>query len=834
MSPATPEVTSQEAEASLCALSLRRTVVLTFSQALYTKAAQAELGKDYDRAFRHYVKAAEQFLSLSRHAPEGRLRTHYRGQANKALERAEKIKAVRRDVKPVAKDEFSESEQLYVLQKGSLVNQGHFPLWGSGDRPTSSTVQPPLSAEQCQHDAVWRRPDAGRHRVYSDEESVLRPQDVLQHVVSDCSVCGAVAVCIDHHRRFGSKMISSSLYPQDAFGTPQWSESGEYQFRILYNGGHRHINIDDQLPTSPGGTFMCMSTGDKGQLWPSLVEKAYMKLAGGYDFIGSALAGWIPEQIDIRSSEFQPEKTWSRLAEGYQSGECVLTLGTGERLPSGGMSARLLSAHSYAVIGVRNDEHRVLTVFDPWVRLPTSNEPGESTSEHREYPLHRVFEISWDEACNLFDGIYLSWNPELFKHQLTFHGVPEYVLFNPLILFKVSSHQRGQLKFDAGSGAGDVVWLHLTRHIRSHRSNTEYISLSAQGGSGVRSTPGRDVLSTKVRTAGQYTNASHVLVRTSLSAADVLTFVASYEGDRDDVGFTVTAYTNSKASWVQGPAKPPYSRTVRSIEGAFTPKSAGGNHTYPSYYLNPQYHLHVHPRVGGPSGRRVRDAKADVSLSLRGDRQVPMNITLAWSQGERINELGHNDLALSSGPYSYGYALASGDIPPGDYTLVVSAFEPRHTGQFDLRVESSDRFDVTPILQEGAGMFSKVIRGEWAGESAAGGPSFGKYAANPAYELHVSAVSQLRFRLQLARAHPTASLNLTIFHASAGATSSTHIATSGPYSDATSGVVIPQTTFQPGRYLAIPSTYNPGIQAGFVLIVYSTAALQVVPVGQRT
>lgn len=91
---------------------------LTFSQALYTKAAQAELGKDYDRAFRHYVKAAEQFLSLSRHAPEGRLRTHYRGQANKALERAEKIKAVRRDVKPVAKDEFSESMCAY--SRGTL------------------------------------------------------------------------------------------------------------------------------------------------------------------------------------------------------------------------------------------------------------------------------------------------------------------------------------------------------------------------------------------------------------------------------------------------------------------------------------------------------------------------------------------------------------------------------------------------------------------------------------------------------------------------------------------------------------------------------------------
>lgn len=34
------------------------------------------------------------------------------------------------------------------------------------------------------------------------------------------------------------------------------------------------IDIDDQLPTYPDGTWMCMSTGAKCILWPSLVEKA--------------------------------------------------------------------------------------------------------------------------------------------------------------------------------------------------------------------------------------------------------------------------------------------------------------------------------------------------------------------------------------------------------------------------------------------------------------------------------------------------------------------------------------------------------------------------------
>ena len=33
-------------------------------------------------------------------------------------------------------------------------------------------------------------------------------------------------------------------------------------------------DIDEQLPTYPDGTLMCMSTGQKRILWPSLVEKA--------------------------------------------------------------------------------------------------------------------------------------------------------------------------------------------------------------------------------------------------------------------------------------------------------------------------------------------------------------------------------------------------------------------------------------------------------------------------------------------------------------------------------------------------------------------------------
>jgi calpain-7 len=49
----------------------------------------------------------------------------------------------------------------------------------------------------------------------------------------------------------------------------------------------------------------------------------------------------------------------------------------------------------------------------------------------------------------------------------------------------------------------------------------------------------------------------------------------------------------------------------------------------------------------------------------------------------------------------------------GDYTMVLSAFEPEHMGPFSLKIECSHSFDVKTIPREDAGMYTKVIRGAW-------------------------------------------------------------------------------------------------------------------------
>ncbi|KAH9481424.1 Calpain-like protease palB/RIM13 [Psilocybe cubensis] len=805
------------------------------AEATSSKASKAEFAKKYDQAFGLYIKTAESFLHLSRtSAVDDKTKQKWKTNAAKALERAEKIKRFveksrgglvaiseqtltipvsEMKLTPIGIDHFSPQEQSYVLKKGSYVNGLFYPLWedpvvvkgAQSSIFTDPDGQPKLSPEQEKVSPIWRRPQSATSSATMTKRCIL-PEEIIQHIVTDCSVCASISVCLEHGRRFGT----SNSHVID----------GRYDIRVLFNGAWRRVLIDDRLPFHPdSGMLMCMSVLPSladGQSGNASLFPKYMKLMGGYDFPGSlvivttfcfvsiyalfsAFAGWIPEHIEIKSSTFEREKTWERLQKGFSAGHCVITLGTGPSTYTQWRDVSFLPSHSYAVTNAYEaEEGRMFTVLDSWVR---DNDSVEEPS--------RALQIPWSDVLNIFDGIYLSWDPMIWKKTLTYHGMWKRNTDDD------DESRQAYIEFSNSGTQDEEVWILLTRHVVNTHQTSEFIALRVEvedQNKELNVSENQRLLLTKTRTRVPKSQRSGVLF-----------ISASCDGDAREVGFTLTAYSNPgmDIKWLYNRKTPPF---AEKVDGSFTSKTCGGNYTYSTFMANPQYRLTVYP-----ARNPADNSKAKTILTLQTKRDIPVHIAVVWSQGRRVADLTSKDLVGTSGAYNYGQANLSLNITAGEYTIVASAFEPHYTGPFSLKVYSSFPIDLKPIPQEGAGMYSKIVRGSWEGQTAAGGSSFGKYSQNPIFELEIPSTARVIIRLQLLQPSTAVALNLAIYPGSKDGFATSferqkYLATSGPYDDAIAGVAIQSATLAPGKYYVVPSTYNPGVELMFRMIVYSNVA----------
>ncbi|KIJ15557.1 hypothetical protein PAXINDRAFT_77338, partial [Paxillus involutus ATCC 200175] len=836
------------------------------------RATKSELASDFTAAFRLYLAAANAFLHLSRSAtttPTFQVRC--KANAGKALERAEKIKkasekpgtAIEVGVVPI--NWFGVDQQSYVLRKSSTVNNIRYPLW-TEVVPFDPDGQPsiPVSTSPNLHSYEWKRLlrdpfSCSSSRMLSQP---LTPTDIEQNMVDDCSLCASIAVCVQHNRKFNSKLLLSSIMPGN--------RPGRYDINALLNGERRRVPIDDFLPFDNSGHPIGISTGWKAVAWPALIEKAYMKLMGGYDFPGSnsaidlhVLTGWIPEHIELQSASFERERTWRRMLDGFWKGHCVLTVGTDAKTMRKIEGVKLLPSHCYAVVDVRETEdERWVTLLDSAV--PVTRQPVPRILHATLLTYLGMLDMRWDAICATFEGVYVSWDPGLFKSRLSFHGVwkpgnaddkAQASVRRLQLLYTYQAPVSSSSDVSSCSALEDKdIWVILTRHLSDTRRAHEYVSLTVHAEDdddwGVERMKTRDM-----EVKGTYTTSSHVLVGTKVredpQISGALSVLASYDGPFDDVFFSVNVCCGAgvKVRWDEDAG---IGDSVGGAEGTLNTKNAGGNHTHPTYMLNPQWHLRIHEHSGGSTGRGVASSsngkgplkipvgggskavggtgraereKASVILSAHGPREVPLNVTGVWSSGERVVELAQKEVVISSGAYTYGHARAAANMAPGDYTVVLSAFEPQiHLGAFTLKVECSRRIDLTAIPQEGAGMYSRVTKGEWDEHTAVGGPSHGRYHLNPIYEVQIPSSAQFGARLHLISPSPAASLNLSIFPVSTStperASLDRPVASSGPYSDALPGVDISARTLSAGKYWLVPSTWATGVQVAFRLVVY--------------
>ncbi|ORX43693.1 cysteine proteinase [Hesseltinella vesiculosa] len=805
-----------------------------------------------DHALKYYEDAATWYLKAFGLLHESHpLKIKVRQQFLIAMEAGESAKAQQKTPTSFSKIPSTDpekkkpltKEELEVIRVTSYVNNKRYYPWMDQDLhefyscPTrfldkDGSLQ--LSANQSNKFGGWVRPsDIMKHPKMI---RLISSTSIIQDIVTDCSFVASLCVAAAYERKFKKQLITTCIYPQDKHGKPCYNPSGKYLIKLFFNGIARKIEVDDLLPMSREGTLMCTFSNNKEELWPSLVEKAYMKLMGGYDFPGSnsgidlyCLTGWIPDHIFIHEQRFDPDNVWARMLDGAKYGDALVTIATGHMTDEEADKLGLVPTHAYAIIDIKEAMGtRFLQVKNPWSHMrwcgPFSHMDRERWTPELKAALNYdpqlaqdhddgIFWIDYESMCANFTSIHMNWNPELFIHRDVVHAVwpeargPDNILnlgYNPQFSLTVEVHDKKPA----------AVWILLSKHIMVTEENTDYITLHIY-----KDTNGdRIYYPDDTFKKGTYVNSPHILLRfTAPPGTSTYTIVVSQHEKIHSLYFTLRLFSFAPFQLAETPNR---FTVEQKIHSQWTDRTAGGNVCHASFLNNPQWKVTI-PKLTQP---------VPLLLMLEAPKTFAVNLFLVES-GKRVASVSSHGMLMGSGSYRHGFCYYEKDaIPAGEYTLVASTFEAELVGEFDLTVASNISLDVEPIPSEGAGMFPKVLTGEWiAGWSAMGNPDYKNYGKNPRYTLEVRELTTVRVRLQADKIDPIPSINVAIYEKHPTHAWGQEIATSGPYTNAIQGVTTGDIVLNQNEagYIIVFATHDKDITGDFTAYIYSDRPIKV-------
>uniref|UniRef100_A0A7N6A093 Calpain catalytic domain-containing protein n=1 Tax=Anabas testudineus TaxID=64144 RepID=A0A7N6A093_ANATE len=599
------------------------------------------------------------------------------------------------------------SEEIEVLRSTSTINGIAYVPFMSVDLKERFAFPVPfsdkvgklaLSPKQKAIFSRWVRPD----EICNNPTMIMSVSSfsIKQTVVSDCSFVASLAISAAYERRYNKKLITSIIYPQNRRGEPEYNPCGKYMVKLHINGVPRKVIIDDYLPVDRNGEMLCSYSSNRNELWVSLIEKAYMKVMGGYDFPGSnsnidlhALTGWIPERIAMHSDNqsFSKDDTFRMLFQRFHRGDVLITTATGVMTEEEGEKWGLVPTHAYAVLDVREYKGmRFLQLKNPWSHLRWKGRYSERDEKNWTPELLKylnfdpktaqkfdngVFWIAWEDLCQYYDVIYLSWNPALFKDSSCIHSSWDGKQGPVKDVYSLANNPQYKLEVQCPAG-GAAVWVLLTRHITDKddfAQNREFITLV------VYKTDGKKVYypaDPPPYIDGIRINSPHYLTKMRLTSAGMHTFtlvVSQYE-KQNTINYTLRVYAGCKFTFSKIPN--PFTHTKR-VNGQWKGLSAGGCGNYKdSYKHNPIYQINL--ERSGP-----------LLIELRGSRQYSVGFEMVM-----VSTVGDPSPAgfqkKSSGDYRCGFCYMEVEhVPAGIYNIIPTTFLPKQEGPFFLDFAST-------------------------------------------------------------------------------------------------------------------------------------------------
>ena len=595
----------------------------------------------------------------------------------------------------------------------------------------------------------WPLPDG------IDRVPVMYPTreiDLVQDAATDCSLvaslCSIMARCKSGH----VKVLKQCFYPHNP-QQPVFSKNGKYIIRLNFNGCWRNVVIDDCIPASTcTRSIHILDRNNPGLVWPALIEKAYLKVRGGYDFPGSnsgtdlwILTGWLPEQVFLQSDDIELDRLWERISSGFSFGDVLMTMGTGRMSTKTEDLLGLASEHDYAVLDIRVvDGQRLLLIKNPWCdgsswygrpkyaetaatqrndvtvgHNSVNTEPKDGSMNCPRDVLNSdpqllcgAFWMDLDSVLQYFESIYLNWNTGLFTAREDVHfawnlteatesttkkprGPHSSLEHTPQ--FTITTHERG------------IVWILLWRHFQNsipEHATTEdiendrhaidlsgHISLAAFSSRGRRVT-----LPEKYVQKSWFVDSPQTLLKLEdCDAGQSYTIVPlEQELPATNHSFTISVFSNSPVALRE--AAPRYACS-NVLAASWTRDTAGGNAQQPTYCKNPQFAIELH-------------RKTSLSLMVNASNsQFNVHVKLVHSNSGRIHRIHNKDIITDSGDYRRGCCLAElEDLDPGQYVIICSTFEAQQLGGFTLVVESSHPTHTYLLPREGAGRIRTEIR----------------------------------------------------------------------------------------------------------------------------
>lgn len=701
-----------------------------------------------DEALQSAILATELYMKAIKRASTDHDRITLRNKCKELLTLAEEIKKC--DIwpppknsggiskPPVSERSITRTEEIILLE-GSKLHGFIFPPWttdpddsffADGDDSYTEPRDLELSIAQREIFAGWKRPNetfaapsANSENNFQVSMTAINEIDLVQDITTDCSVVASLCAGTARALKGHGTLLASTIYPHDKSNFhPRISKNGKYVFRLNFNGCFRKVTIDDRLPASRTSRNLHVIDRRNPQLlWPALIEKAYLKVRGGYDFPGSnsgtdlwVMTGWIPEQVFLQSEDILLEQLWIRIFKSFGFGDVMITLGTGKMAGREERELGLAGEHDYAVLDMKElGARHLLLIKNPWCdgmiwkgarHISEDLSEGKNwTGELRDALLTSssttpgTFWMSFEDVVQHFESLYLNWNPGLFRNRQDHHfswtipsiKSPGSFTHNPQYTMK--SNNKGTvwvlLSRHFATGEQDIV-KNKSMSLADASSALGYISLY------VFEADGRRVyLSDDAFHRGAFVDSPQTLARLEISPSTPYTIVVDQHGlPLPKYSYTLSFFSRSPLVISQASDPLPHCTTNT---GSWNLRTAGGNASAATYPINPQFSISI------PS-------TTDITLVLETDKdELAVHVTVVWAGGGRVTAVTSRDILGGSGDYRRGCALASlRNVAAGRYTIVCSTFEVGQLGNFTLRAWSMVPCEIKAVLAEDAGRLS--------------------------------------------------------------------------------------------------------------------------------